>query len=220
LQVWRLQHLCTQALLPSVVLMQEHCFVVFVHATTHPGLVSAGHVGAASASRVAAPSPATPNSAAPTNLSARRLVMVPLANPIAKSSKVRPDVVASSSISSSPPMRRAGPFGVMKSYSLMNRRLIIGQYLRSGTPADTPIQGSLPSAMPCAASVWCFALRPILPGAPDPLGPRLSRILDLDFREHLFLETVWKLGWRGVNEARSASVQRENTISSPLYVGL
>jgi hypothetical protein len=34
------------------------------------------------------------------------------------------------------------------------------------------------------------------------------------------LETVWKLGWRGVNEARSASLRRENTLSLPLYVGL
>src|SRR3712207_5515351 len=33
-------------------------------------------------------------------------------------------------------------------------------------------------------------------------------------------ETVWKLGWRGVNEARSASLRRENTLSLPLYVGL
>src|SRR5215208_7328779 len=105
LQVRRLQHLYTQTLLPSVVLMQAHCFVVFVHATTHPDLVSGGHVGrAASASRAATPSPpATPNSAAPANLSARRLVMVPLANPLAKSSKGRPDLVAASSSISSPP---------------------------------------------------------------------------------------------------------------------
>jgi hypothetical protein len=115
LQLRRLQHLFTQTLLPSVVLMQAHCFVVFVHAATHPDLVSGGHVGAASASRAATPSPATPNSAAPANLSARRLVMVPLANPLANSSKGRPDpVVANLSISSPPPVRRAGPFGVTK----------------------------------------------------------------------------------------------------------
>src|SRR5215217_8232987 len=103
--VRRLQHLFTQTLLPSVVLMQAHCFVVFVHATTHPVLVPAGHVGgAALASLAATPSPpATPNSAAPANLSARRLVMVPLANSLAKSSKGRPDLVAASSSTSSPP---------------------------------------------------------------------------------------------------------------------
>ena len=118
LQLRREQHLFTQTLSPSVVLMQAHCFVVFVHATTHPVLVSGGHVGggAASASRAATPSPpAIPNSAAPANLSARRLVMVPLANPLANSSKERHDpVVASSSISSPPPVRRVDPFRVTK----------------------------------------------------------------------------------------------------------
>jgi hypothetical protein len=93
--------------------MQAHSLLVFVHCTSHPGLVSRGHVGAASASLAAAPSPATPNSDAPANLSARRLVMVPLANALAISSKARPDRVISCLFISSPlPKRRASPFSV------------------------------------------------------------------------------------------------------------
>src|SRR5215216_7862100 len=33
-------------------------------------------------------------------------------------------------------------------------------------------------------------------------------------------ETVWKVGWRGVNEARSFACNAKNTVSLPLYVGL
>ena len=140
-QVRLLQHGRMQRLRPSTVLMQEHSFLVFVHATSHPGLVSVGHIGAASASRAAAPSPATPNNAAPANLSARRLVMVPLAYPRAKSSKGLPDAVARSSISSPPPVHRAGPFGVIS--TLFPGKSGMNHWLTSENPVQAKFREDL-----------------------------------------------------------------------------
>jgi hypothetical protein len=78
--------------------MQMHLFLVFVHRLSQllMGGPLLGHVGAAWAAFADPSSPAAPNSDAPANLRARRREMVPLANPLAKSSKERCTPVSSS----------------------------------------------------------------------------------------------------------------------------
>jgi hypothetical protein len=84
-----LQQGCTQRFLPETVLMQKHIFLVFLHRLSQllMGGPLRGHVGAASASLVAAPSPAAPSALAAANCSALRREIVLLARAVVRLSK-------------------------------------------------------------------------------------------------------------------------------------
>jgi hypothetical protein len=90
-----LQHGYTQRLLSETVLMQKHTFEVFLHRLSQLA-PRRGHVGAAWAGLGNEASPTALTRDAPANLRARRREMVPLANPLAKSSKERCTPVSSS----------------------------------------------------------------------------------------------------------------------------
>ena len=81
-----LQHGCTQRLRPETVLMQKHSLFVSLHRVSQPE-PRRGHLGAASASLAATPSPAAPSMLAAANRSALRREMVRLARALVRLSK-------------------------------------------------------------------------------------------------------------------------------------